>query len=31
MAKDRFGVDVLAASDATYLPGFPVLLGLSST
>ena len=28
MAKDRFGVEVLAASEATYLPGFPVLLGL---
>ncbi len=28
MAKDRFGGEVLAASEATYLPGFPVLLGL---
>ena len=27
MAKERFGVEVLAATDATYLPGFPVLLG----
>ena len=29
MAKERFGVEVLAATDATYLPGFPVLLGRS--
>ena len=28
MAKDRFGVEVLAAPAAAYLPGFPVLLGL---
>jgi hypothetical protein len=28
MAKDRFGLEVLAATSATYLPGFPVLLGL---
>ena len=28
--QGRFGVDVLAATEATYLPGFPVLLGLSS-
>ena len=27
MANERFGVEVLAARDATYLPGFPVLLG----
>jgi hypothetical protein len=27
MAKERFGTEVLAARDATYLPGFPVLLG----
>jgi hypothetical protein len=27
MAKERFGVEVLAARDATYLPGFPLLLG----
>lgn len=27
MAKERFGVEVLAARDATYLPGFPFLLG----
>ena len=27
MAKERFGVEVLAARDATYLPGFPLLIG----
>jgi hypothetical protein len=27
MAKERFGDEVLAARDATYLPGFPLLLG----
>ena len=27
MAKERLGVEVLAAQDATYLPGFPLLLG----
>jgi len=31
MAKERFGLEVLAARDATYLPGFPVLLGLLLT
>jgi len=31
MAKARFGVDVLAAKEAAYLPGFPVLLGLLLT
>jgi hypothetical protein len=31
MAKDRFGLDVLAAEQADYLPGFPVLLGLILT
>jgi hypothetical protein len=31
MAKERFGLEVLAARDATYLPGLPILLGLVLT
>ena len=31
MAKERFGLEVLAARDATYLPGVPLLLGLLLT
>jgi hypothetical protein len=30
-AKERFGVEVMAAADAAYLPGFPVLVGLLLT